>query len=213
MPLAEGYRSTVSPNDLLIVVPIVVAIISFLAAVVAVVIGQLLGQWFQLSADKRRWLREDAVRRRTRSEEMARQAIEEIAKVVDFVGWSAGYARGKAAGREQTYVPAPAAEVSELCRPIRRAALEIDDDAVRAHLDKVCDVLPNGPIAESVGGPHPARAAWAVQQTSEALVSAYLRGVPLPAVRPELLALQFKVFDRAYSAVEDVWSMYDPEED
>lgn len=200
-------------SQLAVVVPIVVAAISFFAAVVAVVVGQLLGQRFQRSADERRWDREDVLRRRTRSEEMAREAIGNVAKASELLGWTAGYARGAAVGKERTYIAAPQGDVSDLCRPIRRAALEIDDEAVRTHLDKVPDLLGNASAIQGQGAPHPARIAWAVQETSEALISAYLRGVALSTPLTETQARAFKTFDDGYSAVEDLWDMLEDEED
>ncbi len=206
-----------TPGDLTpIVIPIVVAAISFLAAILAVVVGQLLTSRFQRSSDERRWGREDALRRRTRSEEMAREAMERLAKASDEVGWTAGYARGAAQGKSQrTYVEPQLDDVSALVRPVRRAALEVDDPFVRDHLDKSCDVLVNGSAARSMGAPHPARTAWAVQQTTESLISAYLRFEPLP-VPPNVTPDQdrpWKVFNQAYAALEDLWAEYDDEEE
>ncbi len=154
------------------------------------------------------------MRRRTRSEEMARQAIESLSNAAQVVGWSAGYARGAAAGLEhRTYVEANSEDVSALCRPVRRAALEIDDADIRRHLDKACDILVNSSAAQTLGARHPARIGWAVQQTSEALVSAYLRGEPLQVPHPDALAKQFKVFNDAYSALEELWRQFEDEDD
>ncbi len=202
-----------TPSELAIVVPIVTAAISFLAAVVAVVTGQTLSQRFQRRADERRWEREDFLRRRTRSEEMARDAITHLSAAADLVGWTAGYVRGEAEAGKRQYVAADSSEVSALCQPVRRAALEINDDTIRTHLEKACDLLPNSDSIQGFGAPHPARIAWAVEHTSELLVSAFLRGVPLPDPLPESHARAFKVFDSGYSAMEDLWAEFEDEED
>jgi hypothetical protein len=203
----------VSASDLAIVIPIVTAAISFLAAVIAVIVGQALGQRFQRQADERRWDREDKLRRRTRSEEMARDAITHLLRAADVLGWTAGYARGEAEKGKRVWVAPESGEVSTLCEPVRRDALEIDDDVVRSHLEKACDVLPNAPHLENWGGGHPARVAWAVETTSEALVSAYLRGVALPDPPTEVQAKAFKVFAAAYSAMEDMWAELEEDDD
>lgn len=166
-------------------------------------------------ADALRWQREDAVRRRTRSEAVAREAIEHVAKVCELMGWNAG--RARSAGRSgvatesppDDYAGAPIEDISALCRPVRRAALEIDDERVREHLHKVSDLLPNAAAAGSFGAAHPARVAWAAQQTSETLISAYLRGEPLPDALSESLADQFEVFNTAYGAMFELWADYE----
>jgi hypothetical protein len=203
----------VSPSDLAVVIPIVTAAISFFAAVIAVVVGQALGQKSQRQADERRWEREDKLRRRTRSEEMARDAITTLSRAADVLGWTAGYARGEAEKGKRQWVAPESGEVSSFCEPVRRDALEIDDDTVRTHLEKSCDLLPNSPHLENRGGGHPARVAWAVETTSEALVSAYLRGVALPDPLPDAQAKAFKVFASAYSAMEGMWAELDEDDD
>jgi hypothetical protein len=189
------------------------AILSFLAAVVAVVVGEVLGQQFQRVSDERRWNREDALRRTTRSEEMAREAITNLSRAADLVGWTAGYARGEARDGKRQYVAPDSSEVWLLCEPVRRNALEIDDDRVRGHIEKACDLLSSGLHLDSWGGAHPARIGWAVETTSEALVSAYLRGVGLPDPLPEVQARAFKVFNSSYSALEDMWAELDEGEE
>ena len=201
-----------SPSELAFVVPIVTAAISFVAAVVAVIVGQTLGQRFQRQVDERRWEREDALRRRTRSEEMARDAITNLSRAADAVGWTGGYARGEAQRGKRQYVAPDSSEVASLCEPVRREALEIDDDDVRTHLEKACDLLSNSPHLRNWGGGHPARIGWAVETTSEAVVSAYLRGVKLPDPQPVALSLAFKTFNTAYSAMEDMWSEMEEDE-
>lgn len=205
------YLCRVSQSDLAVVISIVAAAISFLAAVIAVVVGQTLSQRFQRNADERRWQREDALRRRTRSEEMAREAIERLTDAAVHVGWAAGYARGEAAGQGRTYVAPGVNDVVELTRPVRRAALEIEEEAIRAHLEKACALLVNGNAAQGFGADHPARGAWAVERTSEEIISAYLRGVPLPTPASSSQPEQWKVFSAAYSAVEDLWGFYEKE--
>jgi hypothetical protein len=193
-----------------IVVPVVTASISFVAAVVAVVVGQELGRKSQRITDEARWKREDALRRRTRSEEMAREATDWLAEATELVGWTAGYARG-ADGPKRTYVGANLQDITARCRPVRRAALEIDDEPIRRHLEKACDVLESSGVIQQFGGPRPGSTAWVVQQTSELLVSAYLRDTTLPSPLPELHAKFFKRFDRAYAALEDYWSDWEDE--
>lgn len=133
------------------------------------------------------------------------------------MGWNAGRARAAERGavrsrsRSGDYESASTDEISTLCRPIRRCALEIDDATVREHLDKVSDLLPNADAASAFGAAHPASLAWAVQQTSESLISAYLRDVPLPHPLPEDPAHQFIVFNDAYSAMLDMWAAYEDE--
>jgi hypothetical protein len=144
---------------------------------------------------------------------MARQAIERLSLATQLVGWTAGYERGAAKGGDRHYVPANLDEVVALCSPVRRCALEIDDPGVSQHLEKACDLLPNANPARDFGGPHPAKTAWAVQQTSEALISSYLRGVPLPEPVPDAQATAFRLFERAYSAMRDLWGTYDDGDD
>lgn len=192
---------------------LVAAALSFVAAIAAVVVGQILTQKFQQDADKRRWEREDVLRRRTRSEEMARQAIEHLAKVTDLVGWDAGSRRDADAAKGGHYVEADGEEITDLCRPVRRAALEIDNDAIVQHLEKSCDLLGSNAAARMFGAPHPARTGWAVQKTCETLVSAYLRDRPLDADRSDAEARAFRIFDTGYSACEELWSEYEHEDD
>lgn len=94
----DRYRSLVTNEQLVFVVPIITASISFVAAVVAVVIGQLLGQRFTRRADERRWKREDTARRRLRGEEAtleARKALRKASSLFE-AGWdAAGYQPGR----------------------------------------------------------------------------------------------------------------------
>jgi hypothetical protein len=185
-----------------------VAAISFLAAVVAVVVGQLLGQKYTREADLRRWKRDDAVRRRTRSEEMARQAMDQVLLAADLLSGEAFRQRAKVDPaevdevatfkiRRREFIGPSEAVLRPVLDRLRRYRLEIDDSAVRLCLDRCADVLGNYNNLHYFGGPEPDDVGWRARRAAEGVVGAFLRGEPIPADDDGL--------DEAHGALEALW--------
>lgn len=179
----DRYRSLVTNEQLVFVVPIITASISFVAAVVAVVIGQLLGQRFTRRADERRWDREDAARRRLRGEEAALEARKALRKASSLfeAGWeAAGYQSGR-------WEQPPDEAVGELTEHAQDVAIDIPDDDVQLFIRHATDALNSADVANQGGADPPWVIARAVATEVDAVIGAYRRGAPIPPA-PETIA-------------------------
>jgi hypothetical protein len=164
---------------------IATAAISFVAAVAAVVIGQFLGQKYQRDADDRRWDREDAGRRRTHSEEIAREAVDLLNQTIELFSSEAGRQRAKLATetpgrRRRRYEPPSYEETRPTLDRLRRIAIEIDDRQVREFLVRASDLLSNNEYVHQYGGSTPRDLSQHVWVASRDVLGAFLRGDRLP---------------------------------
>jgi hypothetical protein len=155
---------------------ILTASISFVAAVVAVFVGQLLGQRFQRQADERRWVREDAARRRVRGEEVAREVRRALLDAVAL--FEGSWVAIKPRGRRWEY-PARQ-EVEAATERAVALSIEVPDDDLRVFVRLAAAALRHTDDVFEAGGPEPLTLARAVAAETDALIGAYLRGERLP---------------------------------
>lgn len=136
--------------------------------------------------------------------------MDRLGELTQLLSLDAGIARGiHETGGGIVYLPASLDDIAALCRLVRRASLEIDDEAIRTHLDRACEILRYSDRIRELGAPGPPAMSIAVQTTSEALISAYLRGAPLPAPLPERLVSEFERFQGAWSDVVELRAGWD----